>query len=137
MLPLPWRSFRTAEPDREYLVLLSKLPLRSYRALPRFLRLTRQVQRQLRTAPGLLGYSLLAGLWQKQFWTLSVWEDEQGLRGFVDALPHYTVMTALQPDMGETQFLRWVIPGTVYPPSWNEALARAMSRPPSGPVVSP
>ena len=78
MLPLPWRSFRTAEPDREYLVLLSKLPLRSYRALPRVLRLTRQVQRQLRTAPGLLGYSLLAGLWQKQFWTLSVWEDEQG-----------------------------------------------------------
>ena len=79
----------------------------------------------MRTAPGLLGYSLLAQLRQKQFWTLPVWEDEQGLRGFVDAVLHHTVMTALQPDMGETQFLRWAIPGTVYPLSWSEALARA------------
>ncbi len=130
MPALRWRSFRKAEPDREYLVLLSALPLKSYRALPRFLRFSRQVQRQMKTAPGLVGYSLLARLWRKQFWTLSVWEDEQALMDFVNAVPHRAVMHALQPDMGETQFLRWAIRGDAYPPSWKAALARAISPPP-------
>ncbi len=128
MPALPWRSFRKAEPDRDYLVLLSALPLKSYLALPRFLRFTRQVQRQLNTAPGLLGYSLLARLGRKQFWTLSVWEDEQALGEFVETVPHRTVMTALQSDMGETQFLRWTIRGDAYPPSWKLALTRAVQQ---------
>jgi hypothetical protein len=130
MPALRWRSFRKAEPDREYLVLLSELPLKSYRALPRFLRFSRQVQRQLKMAPGLVGYSLLARLWRKQFWTLSVWEDEEALMDFVNAVPHRAVMHALQPDLGETQFLRWAIRGDAYPPSWDAALARAISPPP-------
>ncbi|HWU37604.1 MAG TPA: antibiotic biosynthesis monooxygenase [Candidatus Acidoferrum sp.] len=132
MPALRWRSFRTAEPDRDYLALLSELPLKSYLALPRFLRFTRQVQRQLKTAPGLVGYSLLARLWRKQFWTLSVWEDEQALMDFVNAVPHRAVMPALQPDMGETQFLRWTIRGDAYPPSWEAALARTISQSPGG-----
>ncbi len=131
MPALRWRSFRKAEPDREYLVLLSELPLQSYRALPRFLRFTRQVQRQLKTASGLVGYSLLARLGRKRFWTLSVWEDERALMDFVDAVPHRMMMHALQPDLGETQFLRWAIRGDAYPPSWKAALARAI--PPSPP----
>jgi hypothetical protein len=82
------------EPEREYLALLTTLPLRSYGAMPRFLRFARQIQRQLRGAPGLLGYSVLARPWRKQFWTLSVWEGEQALMDFVNAVPHRSVEPA-------------------------------------------
>ena len=136
MPALRWRSFHKAEPDREYLVRVTALPLKSFLALPRLLRFSRQVQRQLKTAPGLVGYSLLARLWRRQFWTLSVWENEQALTDFVDAVPHRTVMHALQPDMGETQFLRWTIRGDVYPPSWKAALAR-ISQSQGGPPSPP
>jgi heme-degrading monooxygenase HmoA len=132
MPALPWRTFRPPRREDEYLVLLSELPLKSYRALPRFLRFVVQITRQLASAPGLIGYSLFARLGSKQFWTLSVWEDEDALMAFVNAAPHRTVMRALQPNMGETQFIRWAIRGDSYPPMWNEAIARATSPPFNG-----
>ena len=60
MPALPWTSSGAVEPDREYLVLASELPLRRYQATLTFARLVLQVRRQLARAPGLVGYSLLA-----------------------------------------------------------------------------
>jgi hypothetical protein len=88
MPALPWKMICPVESEREYLALLTALPLRSYGAMPRFLRFTRQIQRQLSRALGLLGYSLLARPLRKQFWTLSVWEHEQALMEFVRQIPH-------------------------------------------------
>jgi hypothetical protein len=51
----PWMSSKTVEPDREYLVLASALPLRRFWATPGFLRMVLQVRRQLAE---LVGYSL-------------------------------------------------------------------------------
>jgi len=113
-------------------VLLSELPLKSYLANPGFLQFSRQVQRQLSNAPGLLGYSLLARIARKKSWTLSVWESERGLLEFVHAEPHQNVMTALQSDMGATRFVRWTIQGAAYPPTWDEAFARATQQPQGG-----
>ncbi len=104
MPALPWKLFRTVEVEREYLALLTMLPLRSYRAMPWFLRFTRQIQRQLRGASGLLGYSLLARPLWKQFWTLSVWEGGTLLADFVCQIPHRTATVAPQPDMGPPCF---------------------------------
>jgi hypothetical protein len=50
-----WKTLRTPEPGREYLALLSYLPLRHFRAVPSFLGYTLEIQRQLKTASGLLG----------------------------------------------------------------------------------
>ncbi len=129
MPALPWRTFRPAMREREYLVPLSELPLKSYTVVPSFLRFVVEVKKQLASAAGLIGYSLFARLGSKQFWTLSVWEDEDSLMAFVDAVPHRTAMRALQPDMAETQFIRWAIRGDAYPPMWKEAFARATSPP--------
>ncbi|MFI5339786.1 MAG: DUF3291 domain-containing protein [Candidatus Methylomirabilales bacterium] len=129
---LPWKTFRKAEPGREYLVLLTELPLKSYLAIPRFLLFTRQVQQQLSNAPGLIGYSLLARPLRKQSWTLSVWESEKALMELVHAMPHHTVMAALRPAMGPTRFIRWMIHGKGYPPTWEDALARTALHPPGG-----
>jgi hypothetical protein len=63
----PWVTLRRLDPDREYLVLLSELPLKRFRDLGAFLLYTWRIQAQLRHTPGLLGYSLLAHILERQF----------------------------------------------------------------------
>jgi len=120
----PWVTFRQPAPEREYLVLLTALPLQRFRDLGVFLLYTWRIQGQLRRTPGVLGYSLLAYILQRQFWTLSVWEDETALQQFVGTHPHGYVMQALREKMGQTRFVRWRIQGSEFPPRWQEALAR-------------
>lgn len=120
----PWVTFRRPDPEGEYLVLLSALPLKRFRDLGVFLLYTWRIQGQLRRTPGLLGYSLRARIFQRQFWTLSVWEEEAALQQFVVENPHGQVMRALQQKMGQTHFVRWSMRSSEFPPRWQEALAR-------------
>jgi heme-degrading monooxygenase HmoA len=104
--------------------LATHLPLDSYLATPRFLRLVRSVQRQLSGTPGLVGYTLLAKPLKRQYWTLSMWDDESALQAFVGTKPHLDVMSTLSGDMGSTQFVRWQVRGAEAHPTWPDALAR-------------
>jgi hypothetical protein len=124
MPALPWTSIGTADPDRDYLVLASALPLRRSWATPRFLWMVLQVRRQLAGTPGLVGYSLDARPLTRRYWTLSVWEDRDALAGFVAASPHSEVMTRLRAHMGQTRFTTWQIKGSTLPPRWPDARAR-------------
>ncbi len=124
MPPLPWKTFGEVEPSREYLVLASLLPLRSYRRIPQFLRLTFAVQKQLASSSGLAGYSLLAQPLSKRFWTLSAWRGQEDLAAFVRALPHADVMRRLHPHMGRPRFVTWTVPGASLPIRWDDAIAR-------------
>jgi uncharacterized protein DUF3291 len=128
MPALPWKSFAAPKSDREYTAMVSYLPLNKFRALPKFLRYTRQIQRQLAASEGLVGYSMDAKVFGKEFWTLSVWEDAEALRRFVHRNPHDETMTALLPDMGQTAFVRWRAKGSSVPPDWSAAKDRVRSR---------
>src|ERR1700758_5052248 len=114
----PWRTFGSPEPEREYLALLSYLPLKSYWRIPFFFLNTAQVVKQLASAEGMMGYSALARPLSKQFWTLSAWKDDAALRTFVQYPPHVRIMTALTPHMGETKFVRWTVTGSQLPLGW-------------------
>src|SRR5262249_2775479 len=120
----PWKSFSSPEPGREYLALLSYLPLRHFRAIPKFFRFTFETQRQLNTAAGLIGYSLDAQPFRRRFWTLSVWEDSQSLMNFVRQAPHSRIMQELAPHMDRTQFVQWKVTASDFPLKWPEAKAR-------------
>jgi hypothetical protein len=100
---------------------LSYLPLKSYWRIPIFFFYTAQVMKQLASADGVLGYSVLARPLSKQFWTLSSWKDEVALLAFVQHPPHVRIMTALAPHMGETKFVRWTVKGSELPLSWEGA----------------
>jgi hypothetical protein len=80
--------------------------------------------KQLASAEGLLGYSVLARPLSKRFWTLSAWESDVALRTFVQHPPHVRIMTALTPHMGETKFVRWMTKGGELPLQWDDALRR-------------
>jgi|SRR5437870_5761296 len=124
MLASPWKSLSAIDANREYLALLSFLPLKSYLRIPKFLQFTLRTQRQLDTAKGLIGYSLQAQILRRRFWTLSAWEDETSLMDFVQHTPHAEIMDALAPHMERTGFVRWKVKGSELPLNWHEAKAR-------------
>jgi quinol monooxygenase YgiN len=124
-MDLPWRAAVQASPEQEYLVLLSFLPLKQSRGLPRFVLYTWRVLQQLKSTRGLIGYTLRAQLLAKSFWTLSAWESEAAMRAFVQAPPHREIMAALAPYMGQTSFKRWTVKGAELPLLWDDALRRS------------
>jgi quinol monooxygenase YgiN len=97
--------------------------------VPPFFLYTAQVARQLASAQGLLGYSVLARPVSKRFWTLSAWKDEAALRAFVQHPPHVRLMVALTPYMDKTKFVRWTVKGSHLPLQWDDALRRFSSSP--------
>lgn len=120
----PWRTFGTPDPNYDFVVLLSYLPLKSYWGVLPFFSYTAHVAWQLAGARGLVGYSLLARPFKKQFWTLSAWRNEGALRAFVQHPPHVRVMTALAPYMAKTKFVRWTVKGFELPLRWDDVLGR-------------
>jgi quinol monooxygenase YgiN len=83
-----------------------------------------EVMKQLASAEGLLGYSVLARPLSKRFWTLSAWRDEAALRAFVQRPPHVRLMAALAPHMGKTKFVQWRVKSSQLPLTWHDALSR-------------
>ncbi len=123
-----WKLLAEVEPDREYLALLSYLPLKRYRTIPRFIGYTGRIKAQLDESRGVVGYSVRAQILKCDFWTLSVWENESRLMEFVRHGFHSGVMIVLRQDMGATNFVRWMVRGADIPPAWDDALRRWKSR---------
>ena len=127
--PLPWKSFGEPQPEREYLALLTFLPLRRLSKLPRFFAYIRKIRYQLDAGPdGLIGYSLLAKPLRSNYWTLSVWDDVAALGRFIQEAPHRDAMRELPQVMTGFRTTRWTLPGSAVPPVWSEALAREEAR---------
>lgn len=132
MPAVPWQQLSEPRADQSYLVMASRLPLHSYGAIPKFLRMTLAVARQLQHSEGLIGYSLLAQPTKKTFWTLSAWRDQQALHAFVRAMPHMKVMKALRPYMEPTRFTTWEALGSALPIRWSDAIDKLRSAPSRG-----
>ena len=57
-----WKPFASPENGREYLALLPYLSLNEWSAMPRFMKYTLRIRRQLADSYGLIGYSMDANL---------------------------------------------------------------------------
>jgi len=79
----------------------------------------------LRATPGVIGYSLRAKVLSRDFWTLSVWQDQKTLMDFVSNMPHGEAMKAMTTHMGRTKITQWKVAGSALPLSWNEAMQRS------------
>jgi len=121
---IPWKTFETPVAGTKYVAMVSCLPLKHHFALFKSMKFATEVRRQLRTAPGLVGYSLEAAILSKTLWTLSVWRDRQSLAGFVEAMPHSRVIRDMIPDMGESKFAYWTAESKEIPLDWIGAKAR-------------
>ena len=62
--------------------------------------------------------------WSKQFWTISVWEDEAALMAFTAGGAHKDTMSGLRKDMAATKFVRWKVLEVDVPVTWEVALGK-------------
>ncbi len=120
----PWKRLVEVDPEREYLAIVTYLPLERYTEIREFLRATKQVVRQLEESAGAVAYSLDAHLPRKRFWTLSVWETSAALSSFARAEPHRALTREYGARMPGFATARWEVSGTAVPPSWTEARTR-------------
>jgi hypothetical protein len=125
-MDLPWKSLAAIDPNREYVVLLSYLPLKRYSKMLLFFRYSSQINGQFRATAGAIGYAMRAKVFTKEFWTLSVWESDRALMDFVAKVPHSDAMTKISPYMGPTKITRWKAKGSELPPRWDAAMKRAV-----------
>jgi heme-degrading monooxygenase HmoA len=123
MPALPWTTREPVKPDRTYVVMSSKLPLKRFRSVLGFLRDTQAIRSQLETADGLIGYSLEADLLHRTFWTFSVWADQEHLNAFASSDPHRQITARLRPLMGHTRFSTSTMTGSAIPATWPERRA--------------
>lgn len=124
MPALPWTTITPPDAARTYVAFATRLPLTRYRHIPGFLRDTQSIRRQLAGAPGLVGYSLLAGLGSKTFLTVSVWEDEQALRAFSSSEPHRGATRRKPERMGRSAFETFAVAGSEIPVPWSDVRRR-------------
>ena len=121
MPALPWSRISTVEAGTELTVMASRLPLRSYRHIPGFLRWTLRIRRQLAQGPnGLVGYSLDAHPLRKTFWTVSAWTGQAEIEAFVRQEPHASGMAAIRPHMGPSTFVFWTAKADELPIRWKD-----------------
>lgn len=121
---LPWSSgpaaSRSRDGDGQFVVMASRLKLRSLFRVPRFFLLSRGVLEQVKGSEGAVGVSLRADPWRRTFWTLSAWENRKALQSYITTEPHLSVMTKLKPAMRESLFVSWQQDAGALP-SWAEA----------------
>ncbi|MEV0355615.1 antibiotic biosynthesis monooxygenase [Nocardia sp. NPDC050697] len=125
MPALPWAHGIHRPADGETLhVLTSRLPLNHYGDIPRFLRWTLRIRKQLRQAPGCVGYTLDARLPRKTFWTLSAWSDEAAMEAFVRSGTHALMLADMAGRVGTPGFVASTASPEQIPLSWADARER-------------
>jgi hypothetical protein len=123
--PSPWKTLAEVDPDREYMAFTSCFFLRSWLALPRFVAHAPGIQRQIDSAPGVVGWSLAGRPFSLEFYTLSAWEDGASLKRFAREAAHGTTMKKLEKDTRRPSiFVYYKVLGRDLPLSWDDALAR-------------
>lgn len=128
MPTLPWVVPNPPSPDTQAYVMASRFEVRSYRDVPRFFVKSLSAWRQVRSAPGALGASLIAQPWKRTFYTLSAWADRDALYAYARAEPHRGIMTALRSTMRGSVFTFWEVSAEQLPITWEEAHRRLADR---------
>jgi quinol monooxygenase YgiN len=91
---------------------------------PRFILRSVAAARQVRSAPGCLGASLIAQPLRRVFYTLSAWENRESLYAFAATQPHRDIMASLRPTMRTAAFTFWDVPTGQLPLTWDDAQQR-------------
>ena len=124
MHEIKWTSVGKEKPDpgRDYIALITYLPVTTHWIIPKFLYLTGQIQKQLAQSEGALGYALIAYILKKEFWTMSVWENDDSLSKFVRTGAHLRTMRELSRYLSdERRFVKVNVKGSDIPLPWDKA----------------
>jgi hypothetical protein len=124
MPTLRWTTVNTPAPDTEAFVMASRLEVRSFKDVPRFFLQSLAAWKQVSSAPGAYGASLIAEPLKRTFWTLSAWVDKEALYTYARTEPHRSIMNGLRPTMKQSVFTFWQVPSADLPIDWTDARRR-------------
>lgn len=124
----PWKQVGAIDPDREYVAFTSRFFMKSPRRVLRFLAQTGPIERQVDSAPGVVGWSLAVNMFKLEFYTLSAWQDAESLRSLAHVAEHGAVMREFKDDMRrKSLFVHYSVRGRDLPLAWKEAVERQNS----------
>ena len=108
---------------REFVCVSTFLPVRRWRDVIPFLRMSGRVEKQLKNTQGLIRYAVKGKLLRKHFWTFSVWENKESVEAFVRAEPHNSAVGKFHQwaDAGGA-FVQWTSSDDSI--RWDEAMER-------------
>ncbi len=98
---------------------ITRLRIRSVRFLPAFVVHTLRTLRQVKTAAGFRGGSLLPDR-KWTFWTMTAWDSQASMRAYMTNGSHRTAMPLLLHWCDEASVVHWNQKGETLP-SWIEA----------------
>jgi quinol monooxygenase YgiN len=124
MPTLPWTIPNPAPPGTQAHAMASRFEVGSARDVPRFFLKSLVAWRQVRSAPGCVGASLIAQPLQRVFYTLSAWENRDALYAFARTQPHRGIMASLRPTMRSSTFTFWNARAEQLPLTWDDAKRR-------------
>lgn len=124
MPTLPWTTPNPARPNTRAFVMASRFHVRSPLDVPRFFLKSLLAWRQVRSAPGALGASLIAQPLKRVFFTLSAWEGKDALYTYARTEPHHSIMRGLRSTMRSSTFTFWEVPVEDLPITWEDAKRR-------------
>lgn len=127
--PSPWSQRSVVDPGREYIAFTSAFHLQSLLRVPAFIRRANKIMKQVDASPGIVGWSLGFNLFTLDFYTLSVWQDNDSLRRFVREGDHLTSLSEFEHDMRKpSTFVHFKLSGRDVPVKWKDALGRLRAR---------
>ncbi len=88
-------------------VVATRFVVRRRRDTLPFLRSALASGREAEAVPGFLGGTVLADLWNRRFWTVSVWASPDAVRSYGSAPTHAAAMRRTQDWAAEAQVERW------------------------------
>ena len=113
----------TSEKRTNYIHVATFLPLKSWKYMFSFQRLSSKVLKQIKENEGAINYAVKGNLLKKHFWTLSIWRDNNSLRRLILEEPHATAVRKFTDGAGEgSAFLDWTSPNNTI--DWSEALKK-------------
>ncbi|MFI1287591.1 DUF3291 domain-containing protein [Streptomyces sp. NPDC020792] len=124
MPALGWFAPRPVPPHSRVIVMASRFELKSLSDVPLFFVKSLVSWRQVKTAPGVYGASIVAQPLRRVFCTLSAWEDRNALYAYATSDPHGEVMRAMRPRCRESTFVFWEAGSADLPIGWDEAERR-------------
>ncbi|WP_405776333.1 DUF3291 domain-containing protein [Streptomyces sp. NBC_01538] len=124
MPTLPWTTVDKPAQDATAFVMASRMEVRSLKDVPRVFLRSLATWKQVRSAPGAYGASLIAQPLKRTFWTLSAWENKEALYTYARTEPHRSVMTGLRSSLSRSVFTFWETPASALPVNWPDARER-------------
>ncbi len=106
---------RLEGPSQPTVVVATRFIVHRRRDTLPFLRAALLSAREAEAVPGFLGGTVLAELWNRRFWTVSVWASPAAVRSYGSAPAHAEAMRRTKDWAAESQVQRWRAPAAEVP----------------------